>query len=317
MTFTIPDDKLTGRTYAWDTTQVAEGPHTVSIQVDGSEPLKKVSAEVIVDNTKPFITALSIEENKTYKGSISFSISADDALSGIAAVEGKLDGNDLSLPAVVNALNLTPGTHEFEAIVTDKAGNELVKKVPFSVVEEHPYKPVNPSPAQGAAGVDLNASLAVTVNDPTGDPLDVTFYKAYQYDFTDKTPKQAFSNGADREPPLELEPAGETPFSGEAVEAVKAIDGQYFSTEYDEKLPYQRFEFTIADDLTGIEQVEVQWRGHSKPERQVTLYTWNHTTGKWQAAASGMGTEDFTLKANVSVADMVKDQKKFMFLCRI
>ncbi|WP_074727506.1 S-layer homology domain-containing protein [Paenibacillus naphthalenovorans] len=309
MTFTIPDDKLTGRTYAWDTTQVAEGPHTVSIQVDGSEPLKKVSAEVIVDNTKPFITALSIEENKTYKGSISFSISADDALSGIAAVEGKLDGNDLSLPAVVNALNLTPGTHEFEAIVTDKAGNELVKKIPFSVVEEHPYKPVNPSPAQGAAGVDLNASLAVTVNDPTGDPLDVTFYKAYQYDFTDKTPKQAFSNGADREPPLELEPAGETPFSGEAVEAVKAIDGQYFSTEYDEKLPYQRFEFTIADDLTGIEQVEVQWRGHSKPERQVTLYTWNHTTGKWQAAASGMGTEDFTLKANVSVADMVKDQK--------
>ncbi|UUZ92741.1 metallophosphoesterase [Paenibacillus sp. P25] len=309
MTFTIPEVKLTGRAYAWDTTQTAEGEHTVAFRVDGSSPPKQLTAKVVVDNTKPVITSLSIEENKTYKGPIPFDVQAADSLSGVASVKGKLDDGDIAPPSVINALNLKPGAHEFTVTVTDQAGNELVRKVPFSVVEENPYKPSNPSPAQGETDTSRNPKLGVTVTDPTGDPLDVTFYKAYQYDFTDDTAKQAYSNLADREPPLELAPAGETPFSPEAKAAVKAVDGQYFTTDSDEKSPYQRFDFTVADDLTGIDQVEVVWRGHSKPERQVTLYTWNNHTGKWQAAASGMGTEDFTLKANVSVADMVKDGK--------
>ncbi|WJH35205.1 lamin tail domain-containing protein [Paenibacillus sp. CC-CFT747] len=309
MTFTIPESKLTGRSYDWDTTQVAEGGHLVALQVDGTTPLKQITANVIVDNTKPAFTSLSIEDNKAYRGEITFSAEASDDRSGVAGIKGRLDGQEIAVPMTAPNLSLAPGAHQVEFIVTDKAGNEFSRTVPFTVLQEHPNQPENPTPAQGETGVDRNAKLGVTVSDPTGDPLNVSFYKAYQYDFTDNTAKQAFSNGSDREPPLELAPAGEVPFSQEAMNSVKAVDGQYFTTDYNEKFPYQRFEFTVADDLTGIEQVEVLWRGHSKPDRQVTLYTWNHTTGKWQGAASGVGEQDFTLKANVSVADMVKDGK--------
>ncbi len=41
-----------------------------------------------------------------------------------------------------------------------------------------PEQPVNPSPADGATGVEPSPALAVNVSDPNGDSMDVTFYNA-------------------------------------------------------------------------------------------------------------------------------------------
>ena len=41
-----------------------------------------------------------------------------------------------------------------------------------------PAMPTNPDPSNGATGVDINPTLSVTVSDPNGDSMDVTFYDA-------------------------------------------------------------------------------------------------------------------------------------------
>ncbi len=46
------------------------------------------------------------------------------------------------------------------------------------VVNDAPFQPSNPSPADGSTGVSLDPQLSVDVSDPDGDTLDVTFYDA-------------------------------------------------------------------------------------------------------------------------------------------
>ncbi|WP_274364053.1 metallophosphoesterase [Paenibacillus thermotolerans] len=305
--FTIPDEKFLAWSYEWDTTQSADGVHTVTAKAAGPNGEQTVEAKTIVDNSKPVIESTSIVEGKTYKGNIEFSVKAVDTVSGIAKVEGKLDGNPIRLPSTVAGVDLAPGAHRFEVTATDKAGNQQSASVSFNVVEEHPYKPAETDPADGAQVASLNPKLNVRVNDPTGDPMDVTFYQGFRADLNNKTVNKAYSNATDREPPLEMIPSGETEFSAEAYSAAAVADDSYFTTDADTKFPYHRFDLTLQNNLAGIKEVEVVWEGHSLPGRQVTLYTWNYNTGKWEAAASGMGELDFTLRAMVSVKDMVQN----------
>lgn len=304
--FTIPNDRFLAKLYSWDTTTAADGKHAVSADAQGPNGNKRISAEVIVDNTKPIFESISPIEGKTYKGDIDFTVQAADATSGIDKVEAKLDGKPIALPSRIAGVDLAPGLHQFEVAATDKAGNKATASVSFGVVEEHPYKPENPDPEDGSGKQSINPKLSVQVVDPTGDPMDVTFYKGYRADMTN-TANKAFVHAADREPPLELNPAGQQLFTEEAYEAVRKKDGNYFTTDDTEAFPYHRFDLKLENDLTDVEHVEVVWQGHSLPGRQVTLYTWNHNTQQWVAGASGMGEQDFTLRASVNVADMVKD----------
>ncbi|QYR21503.1 lamin tail domain-containing protein [Paenibacillus sp. sptzw28] len=303
-TIEIPAELFQGVYHTFDSTKTADGEHTFLAESGSGD---KVSVKAAVDNTAPAVEGMSLEDGKTYRGELTFDAKVSDTGSGVDLTEATLDGEPITIPFKQYGAELQPGNHVFQVKAKDKAGNEAIRTVTFVLQDENPMKPSDPQPAANATGVSRNANLSVKVTDPNGDPLNVTFYKAYQYDFTGKSVIKGFSNSTDREPPLELVPAGETEFTAEDKAKVMANDGKYLVTESDMKFPYHRFDFTVSHELAAADEVEIVWEGHSLPDRQVTLYTWNHNTAKWEAAARGMGAEDFQLKAKVNAGDMVRN----------
>ena len=65
-TLTIPAEKMTSKTYKWDTTKVADGEYTIRA-TDAVNP--EAIANMKVDNTAPVIET-NIEKDKEYKGAI-------------------------------------------------------------------------------------------------------------------------------------------------------------------------------------------------------------------------------------------------------
>ncbi|MFC5702417.1 lamin tail domain-containing protein [Cohnella faecalis] len=305
LTIDLPDSLFYGVSAKLDTTKLADGEHSFRLATASGA---STVVNAIVDNTAPVFESFSIEEGKAYRGKIDFNATTKDEASGIASVTATLDGTAISLPAQANAVDLKPGAHVFLVTVKDKAGNDAVRSATFTIANEYPLLPSNPLPAFGATDVNRNATLSVNVTDPNGDPMDVTFRQAFRYDFNEQSDVKGYSNATDREPPLELTPTGETAFSGEAVTQVSRKDGTYFVTDADGLFPYQRYEFKLNENPQAIAEIEVVWEGHSLPDRQVTMYTWNYNTGKWVAAASGIGDKDFQLKAKVNAGDMVRNK---------
>ncbi|WP_052475880.1 metallophosphoesterase [Cohnella kolymensis] len=305
--FTLPEINFAAKQYTWDTTKTADGKHTVTLSAKGPDGEKQAISNVVVDNTAPVFESISPIDGKEYKGNIDFHANASDATTGIDKLEAKLDGEAIKLPASIAGLDMKPGTHQFSVNATDKAGNKQTAEAAFVVLEEHPYKPTQPTPVDGEERASQNPKLSVLVSDPTKDPLDVTFLQGYRTDLKERASNKAFVNTTDREPPLEMEAAGEKEFADDQYASVEAKDGKYLTTNSKDKFPYHRFDLKLEQDLSDIEDVEVMWEGHSLPHRQVTLYTWNFNTKQWVAGARGMGDKDFTLKAKVNVEDMVRD----------
>lgn len=300
-TVILTEDLFPAVTSTLDTTTLPDGEH--QLQLTGAND-EAISVKAIVDNTAPVIERLSVEDGKSYKEQVSLNVQASDVTSGIEEITALLDGEPVELPA---SPYLENGEHTLEVKVTDKAGNTTTQKVTFTTMNQHPDKPTESEPKGNAENNGNGAQLSVKVTDPDGDKMDVSFYKAYKHDFAGDSKIQAYSNSVDREPPLELVPSGEEAFSNEAITKVKEKDGQYFATDSDGQFPYHRFDFTIKEELSPEDEVEVVWDGHSLSDRQVTMYTWNFNTNKWERATSGIGSEDFQLRAKVNIGDMVRD----------
>lgn len=302
--FMIPEQKLAAITYAWDTKEAADGKHRISLEGNG----RTISAtDVIVDNTKPVITTITPDAGSQVKGFIPLAAQVDDAVSGVGKVEAKLDGNPVEFPGTVAAASLTPGSHRLEVTVTDRAGNETSAESIFESLQEHPNAPMNPQPNDGDEKVGPNPMLMASVQDPYGDPLKVSFYEGYKYDYAQRGQAKAYSHAVDREPPLVQVPQGEKAFDEAEYGKISFSDDQYVTTDVNGDFPYHRFEMKVDQDLTGVSELEVHWEGHSLEGRRVTMYVWNNSTGKWTEVDSGMGTQDFVLKGTVSVADTVRE----------
>src|SRR5690606_3172453 len=109
-------------------------------------------------------------------------VSATDSLSGTELLEVWLDGTAVEVPFAVFSAELEAGEHVLRVRSVDQAGNESIREVVFFVPEEHPLPPVLISPEDGATGVEGNqATLRVAAEDPTDDPLTVSFHPAYRY----------------------------------------------------------------------------------------------------------------------------------------
>ncbi|WP_147381820.1 S-layer homology domain-containing protein [Paenibacillus nanensis] len=301
---TLPADAFNAVRAGLDTETITDGNHTVSVTETGGAT---VEADIVVDNSIPVINGVTIKEGETYAGTIELNAEITDAVSGIASVVASVDGVTAQLPSKLRAIDLEAGEHTLEISATDKAGNTASHSVTFATGANHPDKPSEPAPADKAANTGANPTLSVKVNDENGDPLNVTFYEGERYDFGLGGEIDAFSNATDREPPLELVPAGESAFTEEDKALVASRDGSYMVTNHTEKFPYQRFDFTIDRELAAGDEIEIVWQGHSLPGRQVTVYTWNYNTGKWERGAAGIGAEDFELRAKLDADNMVKD----------
>ncbi|WP_100332411.1 S-layer homology domain-containing protein [Bacillus xiapuensis] len=302
--FEVPDDKFTAKAYQWDTTKVKEGEHTIEA-VNGSD---KAAADVIVDNSGPVITP-SLKDGENYQGPFTINAEAEDPLSGVDQVTAELDGKEITLPLDTSSAQLAPGEHKLKVTAVDQVGNESSETVTFTVPEEKPHQPTAITPKDGATNVSASAKLKVKVSDPTKDDLDVAFMKGYQYKANEEQHIAIFQNNADREPPKELKPAGETKVID--TDKLAKADQQYVTTKSKDKFPYHRFEVTVDEEVDENDEIELNWEGKSLIGRKVSMYVWNYKADKWELTEWKVAEDDknFTLRGSVKGADYAKDQK--------
>ncbi|WP_309121453.1 lamin tail domain-containing protein [Paenibacillus sp.] len=304
--FDIPFEKLTSKAYAWDTTAVSDGAHTVTV----SHPAYgSAASDVVVDNTAPVIEP-SIEDGKTYRGAFTIEANVTDALAGVESFEASLDGEPIALPYATASWKLNAGEHTLRVAASDKVGNEAVKEVAFSVPEETPAPPAVDRPTDGETVRSPNAQLSVKVVDPTEDKMNVSFWRGFTYFAGVREYFTGFFNAVDREPPRDAAPAGEQAFGDDDYAKIAASDGEYLITDAVDKFPYQRFEVTLDPSVKGTDSVRVEWKGNSLEGRKVTLYAWDPAEQIWDALDSQVaGTADFELTAEVKAGDYAAERK--------
>ncbi|SDM28431.1 lamin tail domain-containing protein [Sediminibacillus halophilus] len=305
-TFTIEEELAPSKAYLWETEQVQDGRHIITAE-DQDE---RLDTEVYVDNTAPVIET-NIEESYEYKGEFAIDVSISDEIAGVEEQTVWLDGEVIDVPYAASSGTLTAGTHELRMEAIDNVGNQSEKMVEFSVVDEHPSKPVNQTPqADLNQPINGDPTLRVKVNDPMGDSMDVGFYQAYQYTPADLDHVVSFSNKADVEPPATPAPDGEAVFKTGDISLASEKDGKYMVTDSTGQFPYHRFDVTVDDQVDEDDRIELVWNGNSLPGRKVTMYAWNHPEAKWEMVDYRIaGEEDFELTGTVSVRDFVKDSK--------
>ncbi|KQX51826.1 FIMAH domain-containing protein [Paenibacillus sp. Root444D2] len=304
--FTIPERYWDGISYRWNTASAVDGPHRVEVSLpDGS----KDTASVMVDNQGPVVTA-NITEGSTYKGAFDIQASASDAASSVKSFEVKLDGRLIEVPYSTSSAALTPGEHILVLKAVDAGGKSTEKTIKFTTPAELPGKPLLAAPADGEQDTDTNVSLQVSVSDPTGDPLNVKFFKGQKITAADAG-VIAYKHAADVEPPLTMTSPGETQLTTEEQTAAGASDDHYVTTDSTQQFPYQRFEVEVGAEIDAGDRLELSWEGHSLKGRKISLYAWNHITVKWDSLASTVADseEDFTLSAAVDGGNYARSGK--------
>ncbi len=197
-----------------------------------------------------------------------------------------------------------PGKHSLKITATDLAGNKTVIERTFKTEREHPDQPeIIDSEAD-----THRAKLSVRVKDPTDDPMDVAFYRGFQY--TARNNVKIFKHASLTEPPKSFVPESETPlriknWSGYLPLTENSIDRKK------ELFPYHRFEVTVDPSVDENDLAEAVWKGSSLPGRKVTMYAWNYRTNEWRPVDSFVAKDHkpFTLKASVIASDFVRKSK--------
>lgn len=303
-TFTVPEDRANALIYRWDTASAVDGEHRVAVVApDG----RSAETTVPVDNHGPDIRT-TLEEGKSYKGAFIIDVEAEDAVSGVQSVAAKLDGRAVELPYRTSSGELSPGEHTLAVTAIDQSGRRSAMDVRFATADEHPGAPLALTPADGSGNAGTSPTLTVKVTDPTGDPMDVSFYRGYAAQASEL---KLLRGASDTEPPQSLSIEGESPLTADEIADASASDDRYVTVDSTTQFPYIRMEVELEQDYAPEDTVELVWEGHSLPGRKVTLYAWNYASGKWMPLDSRVAaTEaDFTLKGKVQAEHYVKDRK--------
>ncbi|MCR8471195.1 MAG: Ig-like domain-containing protein, partial [Crenarchaeota archaeon] len=146
-------------TYNWDTTQVADGSHTIEAKAyDKAGNVASCLITVIVDNTPPTISIISPEPLAWFnKTSVTVKWRATDNGSGISHYEIRIDGGQwiyVGTSTSYTFTNLAEGKHIVEVKAVDNVGFSSVATVTF--------------------GIDLTPPLIEILNPSNGSVLSVT-----------------------------------------------------------------------------------------------------------------------------------------------
>ncbi|MFJ8263984.1 InlB B-repeat-containing protein [Rummeliibacillus sp. NPDC094406] len=302
--FIIPEEKFTAKAYKWDTKSAKDGKHIV-VAKNNKETVK---ANILVDNTAPLINP-SIKAGQLYKGKFTINAEIKDNYSGVQNVTTTLDGEQITLPMNTSSATLAPGEHTLIIKAIDHAGNESKKTTKFKVVEEQPYVPKLVTPIDYAKEVSLAPKIKVAVSDPTGDELDISFNRAYQYQADQVKHMQIFENSTDNEPPKSIISEGEKVITN--VDKLTKVDNQYITTTGTDRYPYQRFEVTLDNEVDNDDEIEVNWEGKSVIGRRVSMYIWNFDKNKWEVQEWKIAdnSKNFKLNAKVKGANYIRNHK--------
>ncbi|WP_426247540.1 lamin tail domain-containing protein [Nocardioides sp. LHG3406-4] len=288
------------RGLAWDTSAVANGEHSVTLQADGPQGPESQTATVLVDNLAPTFATTSPAEAQQVKGTFTIDASVDDGVGGrIESLTATLDGTAIDLPQTLHTDDLTDGTHTVEFTATDAAENVTIESVTFTTVAQTPEPAELISPADGATGVESSPTLRVSATDPAGDPLAVTFLEA-----SSSQPEVGASfQGAS---PAELDAPVGPEETGVDVAAASSSDDVYAETGPSEEFPFQRYDLTLSQ--LDADRVDVTWEGRVQQDREVVVSVLDMSTQEWVPVATGRGQagHDTTLVADVDL-DMALD----------
>jgi len=300
--FALPADAYRAVAYEWDTTAVADGPHSVTA-TDGTTTVERT---VLVDNTAPAVTT-GLEAGRRYQGAFTIDASATDAGSGLASIAAELDGEEVFLPYETSSLDLPAGEHVLVLTARDQVGNESRTEVGFTTPVEQPEGTIV-SPRDGDVLRDDDVLLEARVDDPTGDVLDVELREGHEYDPTDAAVRSySGSTGT----AAGTERTGRRLLTGADLEAMTGDDGVATEVSSDSAFPYQLFEVAVPGDAGPTAQARVQWDGRANAGAKVLLYVLDTGTGTWSEVDRALTTAgsptDFTLEATVPVAGHVTD----------
>jgi hypothetical protein len=127
-------------TTAFDSTTLADGPHTITVVVTGVDGQKATdSVVVMVDNTPPVLVVTTPVPQGSYKAAgVTPRGTVVDLTTGVQAVVASLDG--VPMPVTVSGATWTmapitkKGGHTLVLTASDGAGNITQHTVPFKIV---------------------------------------------------------------------------------------------------------------------------------------------------------------------------------------
>ena len=305
-TFDIPDDKMDAIAYEWDTTEVEDGDYIIQVEDEAGDV---VSRQVTVDNHGPDIES-SIEEGKSYKGTFTIDVTAEDAQSNVKNLEVLLDDEAVEVPFETSSAQLSAGEHELKIYATDEAGNESEKTINFSVVEEQPSIPEVISPKDGQEDTSTSPTLEVQVSDPTVDDLDVNFYQGYIYNTLKQDHVKVYQGETDSTHIATRVPEGETELTKAQYEKIEKADGQLLNHDTNQ-FPYLRIEAAVDEDLMAHENLQLHWEGQSIPGRTMVMMAWNYVEEKWDTIVESevLADESMQLTGEVQAEQYVEDNQ--------
>lgn len=291
----------------WDTTAVADGVHEVRLAATGPQGIGSEARAVTVDNTPPEITVTSPEQDERYKGELPIAAAATDALAGLETLTATLDGEPVAVPSTLRTDDLAAGEHALTVTATDTLGNTSIRTVRFTVVPEDPDAVTLVAPSDGSEGQSASPELRVSATDPAGDPLTVTFYEAGVTRAA--AALGAWQGSAPTEPPADLAGAEGAALTGAELATATREDGEELETRSTDAYPYQRYDLRVPETDADATALEVQWRGHSLANRQVTVYAWDFLAGEWASLATGRDPEgaDMALTGTLDPAAHARD----------
>ncbi|WP_229054336.1 lamin tail domain-containing protein [Aeromicrobium sp. Leaf350] len=306
--FDLGDDAFTAAAHDWDTTVVADGPH----QVLATEGADSASAEVLVDNTAPTVTP-SVEDGRVYQGEILLdAVIEDGSGSGVTDTVATLDGEPVVLPFATSSVVLAAGDHVLAITATDAVGNTTESSVTFTVPEEQPGAD-GVAPAEGAEVEAGDVILQALVQDPTDDPLDVSFRRGERFVLGDE--EVAASSGTTHDA-RSLEREG-TPAAPESPSPARQLAAQQLVTQAGlapvtatDALPYYTFDVAVPADSGADATARLTWDGTADRDSQVILYALAADGSRWIELARHRTTADgeaFTLQGSAVVGDTVRD----------
>ena len=170
-----PEDTTAPYLVAWNTTTVANGPHTLTAVARDTAGNVTTSAPVAVtvtnaDTTPPMIVMTSPSAGATVSGSVAVSASATDDI-GVAGVQFKLNGTNLgsevtSAPYNVNwDTSLVPnGAHNLSAVARDEAGNATTSALITVMVDNADTTPPTVSITSPSQNATVTGTVTITAD---------------------------------------------------------------------------------------------------------------------------------------------------------
>ena len=300
-TFDIPADAFDSVAYLWDTTTVADGPHTIT----ATTPAASAQRTVTVDNTAPTITP-AISNGAHLRGEFTIDARIADGGSGVTASNATLDGAAIAVPHATSSTTLAPGQHTLEITAVDRVGNQATVTVTFTTADEQPRIALG-QPAEDATVAAGDVVLAASASTPENDPLTLTFLEGHSYQPTDAQMTVAAGAATSLGDLADAAPvaAGDLP-------KLVGDDDVTVPVSSDTKLPYQLFTVDVPADAGQGAKVRVAWDGTANADAKVLMYvaaadnTWTEVD---RYVTTGGAPTSFTLDAVVPVEGNVVDGK--------